>query len=693
MQKRKRKSVVTPETVQNQPLQKKKKSKVKTAPKKQNKKKKKKEKDENFSTVKIPLRTILKAEHADAIIEIISDHSKKATKIASLASLLLLGKLNDKLNDHAFFRENDPAEIVKDSFFEVLDQDKTQSGKRRIPKFPPSSSFRQAMTNNNITRPDNNYMGNMFKYLHQLYATSFETNITTHGFRRVQKFFKSIDGPNKDDIKNTIDYLFNSDSDRTPNAQLIAELQQLDNRYGNWSVGALQDFEDNWFEYVPLFIKIQRRIHLYNMRNQQEWLQEDEQHKKSKTKTKLKRKHPKIRPMNIIPIFKYRRQHLRIDNDGLFRIVTQLKQLPKRSITSGMNIDFPEFVKRKDEFWNKYFDMEKIETIRYKNKQKLKFHYHIQTDGVSVTLLYDTLPSEEKSNDRLDRIKRKFENKEYRNVTSIDVGYNTYLATVRKDTKTDIEYNFTLKSKSYHRSTQMNCRKKHAEIIVGEYERDAAHDRESQPEMPSPTAIDVWPYIRHRLKFLERGIAVYTKREYASLAFWKYHAIQQRTDTITRRLTNNCPTLLLIGGAEFSANSPIKGHIRCPGIRKITKAINKYKNCDYVFVDEYKTSQLCGICLTPFVGPKSARFKTCIHCPKAEHIIKKATAIVSKKPKRLMQKERREGQQTPKYMYYVPDPANVKKTTWQRDISACRLIAYKGEIDIIMKSSTNLLFF
>lgn len=56
-------------------------------------------------------------------------------------------------------------------------------------------------------------------------------------------------------------------------------------------------------------------------------------------------------------------------------------------------------------------------------------------------------------------------------------------------------------------------------------------------------------------------------------------------------MTRKSPTLFLIGGVEFSPQSRIKGHVRCSGIRKLVQALKKYFNCDFVFVDEYNTSQ------------------------------------------------------------------------------------------------------
>lgn len=90
----------------------------------------------NFSSVKMKLRTVLNKDYKriEELIDLIVEHSIKTTRIASLATLLLLGKINDYLHDKHFF-QLDPDLVVKDVFYEVLGKRRVQ-GKRYVSPFP-----------------------------------------------------------------------------------------------------------------------------------------------------------------------------------------------------------------------------------------------------------------------------------------------------------------------------------------------------------------------------------------------------------------------------------------------------------------------------------------------------------------------------------------------------------------------------
>lgn len=94
-----------------------------------------------------------------------------------------------------------------------------------------------------------------------------------------------------------MNFLFDTTSKRQPNPNLMEQLSalnenRLNSRYVNWDVGCLQYFENHWFEYVPLFIGIQKHVYDYNMRNAEEWLAENEASKDAK---KIKNRDENIR--------------------------------------------------------------------------------------------------------------------------------------------------------------------------------------------------------------------------------------------------------------------------------------------------------------------------------------------------------------------------------------------------------------
>lgn len=504
------------------------------------------------------LKTILRPSVV-AIAELLSHFAIKATKIASLASLLMLAKVNDNIDDPDFFAQ-DAKDMVEECFFEVLNPIKTKQGHRRQPKFPNyvSQQFAQTMHTHKIARPNNDNMGNMFRYLHQMYAGNFKTNICLHGWKRIFNFFKTLPNSTKIQRRSTMKYLFDESSKCQPAENLIAALDALPHHtFHNWHRGALQRFENEWFSYVPLFIAIQRHVYDYNMTHAEEWRQQDEETKAARKTGKIKRKYPRIRPMNIVPIMKFRRQHVRIDSEALFHVFSVLKQLPKKTDNNRRNITVVEFKARQHEFWSRFFNMERIEEIRRGTKNKKEFAFQIQTDGVSVSLLYNAVPKRRvNAEEKIHRIRNNYQNNQYRYETSIDVGYNTYIAAIRRSVDSGKELNLTLKSRRFHRNTKNNLRKKKFDRLAGDFEKAAALDRENRqlyPEMPTPTGSHMWwHYIRHSLKHWSKAIETYTVTAYAEMAFDKYTNTQKQIDGIVKLLTNGGePTLLLIGGKKM----------------------------------------------------------------------------------------------------------------------------------------------
>lgn len=324
--------------------------------------------------------------------------------------------------------------------------------------------------------------------------------------------------------------------------------------------------------------------------------------------------------------------------------------------------------------------MQTIEQIRERSKNKLAFHGQILTDGVSASIVFQTPIKKYVDNAaRLQRIREKDKKKDYHYEIGVDIGYNTYIAATRLTCSSKNERNITLKSKAYHRSSKNNCRNKHFDRLVGNYEKEADAHRHSIGIMPTPCGPNVWTYIDHKLLFWTRGINLYTTASYAKMAFDKHSQCQGSIDRIVNYLTNRKSSLFFIGGAEFSPNSPIKGHVRCPGIRKLIKALKKHEDCDYVFVDEHNTSRHCGKCIRRFDdSTKNNRFKQCIKCPGSTEL-HVPPQIKSKMAGRYKQRMRKKNllKPLPKFKIF-PQDLNSRNIIWHRDITAARLIWYKG---------------
>lgn len=297
------------------------------------------------------------------------------------------------------------------------------------------------------------------------------------------------------------------------------------------------------------------------------------------------------------------------------------------------------------------------------------------------------------------------------------------------------QYNKKISSKSYHWRTKRWRRKRKQKRRVAQY--DIAEKEDLQRNgMPSPMGPHWRTYIEHRLRMLVNGMAVYATDGYSHLRMDKYIESNRALDTIARKLTNNKPSVVFIGASELSPSSIIrvKGNVRCPGNRKCARS---FKKCGSIvrYTDEYNTSQHCGRCCRKFqpnFRPK--RFKTCFNCvPDPAYDMMLPNLIVNEMANRPLKelrknvrnwergnqvngplRENRERLVSKVDIYRknwqlnqlenldmeaeagadavigdaaaivvaVADPMlTISKTTWHRDISAARLIWFKGNYE------------
>lgn len=179
-----------------------------------------------------------------------------------------------------------------------------------------------------------------------------------------------------------------------------------------------------------------------------------------------------------------------------------------------------------------------------------------------------------------------------------------------------------------------------------------------------------------------------------------------------------------MGRAQVPANSPIKikKHVRAPGNRAMLKSFHKMEGNTIRMVNEFRSSRLCGRCYSPFpLSTLSHRFKVCDWCwPDNEEWpdgLKLPTKIVTMKSSRELKSQRRAIRRAmvedrhgavgfvSKVKVYrknwqqnaanaaintnaeYDDGAPVLKTIWHRDISAAKLILYRGTLFIQLKFS------
>lgn len=110
-------------------------------------------------------------------------------------------------------------------------------------------------------------------------------------------------------------------------------------------------------------------------------------------------------------------------------------------------------------------------------------------------------------------------------------------------------------------------------------------------------------------------------------------------------------------------------------------------------MNEYNTSQVCGKCFKRFDKAyhrrRPGRQRICLNCDPGNEM-ETANAVWTKKNIRKMKKEREanvnNNERVFKWIRVVPNnppdheaDMNIKNTLWDRDVSAGRVILYKGE--------------
>jgi len=79
----------------------------------------------------------------------------------------------------------------------------------------------------------------------------------------------------------------------------------------------------------------------------------------------------------------------------------------------------------------------------------------------------------------------------------------------------------------------------------------------------------------------------------------KRRQLSKRT-ALQRQKVTIISILWIIDSTSLPTNSPIKGHIRCPGTRQLIKHIKRLDFCDVYYVDEFRTTKTCSKCYDLF---------------------------------------------------------------------------------------------
>lgn len=565
----------------------------------------------SITIIKRTLQSIFwRNEDTTRIINFIQDMCLRATKVTVLASLAILDYINRAVDTNIAIFNTYLRDPIRKHFHAMFSNNSTDT---------LTPQFQGWMTMNNIVKPSFDHLNNCFGYMWQSYETNFFTNIKTHAKNRVLKLFRlwalqenHNQKPTKTEyaeLRRAVNFAFDAKCKSRRNADMIQRLMNYlpDNNtedLDSTERGFMRPltYKNSWFRMVPVFIKIQRDIDTYH--------------------TQCRQNDQPIRLGNfdVVPIHNTRMKHIRIDSLALKSIMQKLKIHPTKpspikrfqKLNKRVILSDKEFLDQRDEHWFKFLNRKVMRKMERDNKKS--FDYQILTDGVAVSISFKSVapPQPEtfdallvKQSKKYKVFGQRYDNGEYGHAIGLDPGYKLFQAGVIKNLETGEETLLKLTSRKFYNMTRQNVRDRKGAQFTDEFEALAAHDRNTNynDEVVSPRSQNYQLYIQHRLKFFNRGIALYTTKGYTRLAFDKYVHTQSAMDTVINKMLVervDKRVLIVIGGTEFPANSPIKKYRRCPGIRKLVKYITKHNWCDVVFADEYNTSQVCGRCQRKF---------------------------------------------------------------------------------------------
>lgn len=271
-----------------------------------------------------------------------------------------------------------------------------------------------------------------------------------------------------------------------------------------------------------------------------------------------------------------------------------------------------------------------------------------------------------------------------------------------------LQTNFKISPRRYHWGTKEKKRERKRERMSEQFTAETAASFVGRA--PSPRGERYRDYIRQQMRLLPIGMATFATRWYGRQLLDKYIESNRECDEIAKQVTQNSPSLVMLGAAELNPNRPIgiKGRKRCPGTRKLVSSIKKLGHSAVIFVDEYFSSQTCANCFRRFDrNTRNHRFKVCKKCKPTNADIVNASLpdkIVTQRGKRELEKardaidvERNAGNMAGRVLQqgerlvskvaryrknWQPNPLTGelqgKTVVWHRDIVAARCILYKG---------------
>lgn len=409
-----------------------------------------------------------------------------------------------------------------------------------------------------ITMPlyDSSYRPNIYRDACNQYETIFHNNMWMHSYNRLRRYFKFETDRKR--VYKTLSYLFSSNSKEIPDEELLNRMR-IDLDWNGEKFDKIQNKKLYWSS-MKLFYNLQR----YNERNN-------------------------LKNFALIPIFKHGLKHIRYDSTGLYYMLCNLK-LFKGSIKTF----------ERDTEWRKYF--------KFPETRTKQFNYSLQTDGVAVSFSMKKPKIENQITVKRKKLQKnetesignleKIRNTNYDHRYGLDPGMRLMYGGVKDGEKVK------LKNSTYQHMSGLYSRK----LKLQKYTK---HFKTQE----SPFSENFESYTKYRLSIFLTKQQIFSQRKVVRLNLQKFICIEKAIQKIAKTLIPDTShkTLMCIGSTEIAGNSPIKGYIRTPH-RKLVAALRTRK-ADILFVNEFRTTKLCGNCHEENITSKSPhRYQFCPNC-------------------------------------------------------------------------------
>lgn len=272
------------------------------------------------------------------------------------------------------------------------------------------------------------------------------------------------------------------------------------------------------------------------------------------------------RKFNLAPIHSISSHFLMIDTKILYYMSREAGIITKE-------LSYDEFNSSKDDYFRRIF--------KFKESERYKFTYHIQTDGVSVCFHY-RLPKPKQSETSKDKSIQTYERS-----IGIDPGRSNIVFGVERTQEGLQTYRLT--RNEYYCASGMIRRNRQA----SNWQKEIHVEEEIFSQIsPKTTNFQQWDsFLRNYISVYHRLWEVKTGKKWARARFRVFGLKKKVLDRFFNRMEGSVKPIVLYGSAKFKSNG--RNEISTP-----TTSI--YKACEKRFkvelVDEFRTTKVCENC-------------------------------------------------------------------------------------------------